>query len=119
MEKAKATAVLGEGTMVPVPMPSHVASMGSGLEGGRGQRSLEQGNVISEVIVTTAEAAQAAPLRDHQAERKHEESADGCHDICDSHQSRLVRLGDVVATVLHVVVQERPIHRGRPECILH
>lgn len=108
LEKAKATAALRKGTMVPVPMPSHVASTGSGPGGG--QRSLQQGNVIREVIVTAAEAAQAAPLRDHQAERKHEERTNGCHDVCDGHQRRLVRLGDVVATVLHVGVQERPVH---------
>lgn len=80
---------------------------------------LEQGDVISKVIVLVAQAAQAAPLTYHEAEWQHEESADGRHDIGYGHKCRLICLGNVVATVFHVCCNKRTFHCRRPELIVH
>lgn len=48
--------------------------------------SLQQGDVISKVIVLMAQAAEAAPLTHHEAEWQHEEGADGSHDIGYGHE---------------------------------
>lgn len=81
--------------------------------------SLQQGDVISKVVVLMAQAAEAAPLAHHQAEGQHEESTDGGHDVGYGHEGRLIRLWDVVATVFHVGGDERAFHRRCPELIVH
>lgn len=81
--------------------------------------SLQQGDVISKVIVLMAQAAEAAPLAHHEAERQHEEGADGRHDVGYGHEGRLVCLWDVVATVFHVWGDKWAFHRCRPELIVH
>lgn len=81
--------------------------------------SLQQGDVISKVIVLMAQAAEAAPLAHHEAERQHEEGADGRHDVGYGHEGRLVCLWDVVATVFHVRGDKRAFHCCRPELIVH
>ena len=81
--------------------------------------SLQQGDVISKVVVLAPQAAEAAPLAHHQAEGQHEERADGGHDVGYGHEGRLIRLWDVVATVFHVGGDERAFHRCCPELIVH
>lgn len=49
--------------------------------------SLQQGDVVSKVVVLMAQAAEAAPLTHHEAEWQHEEGADGSHDIGYGHKS--------------------------------
>lgn len=48
--------------------------------------SLQQGDVVSKVVVLVAEAAEAAPLAHHQAEGQHEERADGSHGVGYGHE---------------------------------
>lgn len=81
--------------------------------------SLEQGDVISKVVVLLAQTTEAPPLAQHEAERQHEEGADGGHDIGDGHESGLVSLWNVVATVLHVRRDKGALHGRCPELIMH
>lgn len=81
--------------------------------------SLQQGDVIRKVIVLVAQAAEAAPLAHHEAERQHEEGTDGGHDVGYGHEGGLICLGDVVATVFHVGGDERAFHCCCPELVMH
>lgn len=65
------------------------------------------------------QATGEAPLTHHETQRQHEEGADSRHDVGDGHQHGLVRLRDVVATVLQVDAVERTFHRGCAKLIVH
>lgn len=86
---------MGEGPEVPWPQVPSVSpcDQSEPARCGPGESvfspwasSLQQGDVVSKVIMLMAQTAEAAPLTHHEAEWQHEEGADGRHDIGYGHE---------------------------------